>query len=1073
MQSEHAFQAYLNLANDVLTGDIAAGELPETIGQLPALDQELLEHLAQHAEKVALSSPRHAWAITQLADSAAHNSDLLLQARAAWYLARSCNHWGQPKRVAEAIARARQGFEVLNETGWLAACDWQLNHLSWTKPNFDEATRQLESALAGLERAALEVFALQCRLSLSYAQILIGDFASAQANLEICEAAFSARQDPLNLARCWYNQASSQRRQSNFDQAYLWLERALEAFERCHAPLDAAKTRYLFGYWYFLSGRDFQKAQENFEQAASVFSAQGMQPWVAVCQGGLAQINIQNGNLAQAMQELHLARAAFIEHGIASLTADTHNDSGQLALMMGDLAASLEHFNQAEKIYQSVGMELAATNALANKGLCLALQGRFQDALNALERSQKRFQEWGNPYRLAACELYLARIWADLNQYPAAHAHLDQAEKLYLEVKQQAMLGLVYNQRALIFSLDGRNDEAAAALKAALEISRASGLAPQAALAERRLGEMLSRVGQLADARELLAGAETSFRQMGMGIEQAASLASLGDYYIQTDASKDAEKAFQEALTLCKGAMPEIEGRVHAGLAALAEEHGDLAAALGHYREAVQSIAKLRDSFWQPSLAGSYLRSARVTLDRSVQLAAKLGAHDLALDFIEGSKAQTSARQLSFAMVAPGSVMPAEIHDLWLQIQAMQAQFRAIYDPAPWSRSSSGAQALQARLIASVRTYDERLAEIERKTARPISGQNLEFDAFRFVEQASARLGKSWLALDYYLTETTVSIVMLTPERVTVREVGLSKRARMALDVCTHSRLGAASISLQDLKVLGQVLLPDEMQAYLPSSSTPLIIAPHRELHSIPWAALKTPWADQALVQVCIPRQVPSLQLLQLIWQRAAEGLPPERNMGLLLGISDFLGKRPPLPLTVPEVRDIAGQAHPGSLVLIDADATWDALLNLADADQGLASFAFFHVASHINHDSRTGRLSSLALSDQEIALDHFRDLAPLPGLVTLSACNGAQSLVYEGDEHIGMANTCLIAGANTVIASLWPVLDSAAALSMTGFYQGFFSGLSPAEALAKAQRVAIKNGEALQNWAGFLCSGS
>ena len=264
MNNDLNFQAYLNWANDLLKGQIHEELLPEIVSQLPALDEKLLEQLAQYSEKMALFDPRQSWAISLLADSAARDCSPLLQPRAAWYLGRAYNHLGQPKKVSEAIARARAGYEELNEPGWLAACDWQLNLLSWTKPNFDETTQQLAAALDGIERAGLDDFAPHCRLSLSYAQILIGDFANAQTNLELCQAVFSAQQDPINLARCWYNQASSHRRQSNFDQAYLWLERALETFERCHAPLDAAKTRYQFGYWYFLSGRDSQKAQEYF-----------------------------------------------------------------------------------------------------------------------------------------------------------------------------------------------------------------------------------------------------------------------------------------------------------------------------------------------------------------------------------------------------------------------------------------------------------------------------------------------------------------------------------------------------------------------------------------------------------------------------------------------------------------------------------------------------------------------------------------------------------------------------------------------------------------------------------------
>jgi hypothetical protein len=208
MPDDHALQTYLSLANDIFLGKIHVDAIDRATRHLPPLNENLLEQLAQAAEEAALLSPRSAWTISLLADSAARDGDLRLQSRAAWYLGRVCNHLGQPGKVSEAIQRARRGFESLGETAWLAACDWQLNHLAWTKPNFAEAASQLESALAVLEQSELEDFAQECRLSLSYAQILCGNFVSAQENLTLCKEIFTARQDRLNLARCWLNEAS-------------------------------------------------------------------------------------------------------------------------------------------------------------------------------------------------------------------------------------------------------------------------------------------------------------------------------------------------------------------------------------------------------------------------------------------------------------------------------------------------------------------------------------------------------------------------------------------------------------------------------------------------------------------------------------------------------------------------------------------------------------------------------------------------------------------------------------------------------------------------------------------------
>jgi CHAT domain-containing protein len=191
---------------------------------------------------------------------------------------------------------------------------------------------------------------------------------------------------------------------------------------------------------------------------------------------------------------------------------------------------------------------------------------------------------------------------------------------------------------------------------------------------------------------------------------------------------------------------------------------------------------------------------------------------------------------------------------------------------------------------------------------------------------------------------------------------------------------------------------------------------------------------------------------------------------GLLLAVSQFAGnRRDPLPAVRDEAARLREQA---GLTLLEQAATWPNLLALRQED-GLARFAFLHVASHAFADPISGRASGLALYDQDIWLDQLWELAPLPGLVTLSACSGAQSLTHQGDEHVGLAMTCLAAGANQVIGSLWPVLDPAAARLMADFYHHYAAGPagsgSPAAALAHAQRAQKGNPAA---WSAFLCLG-
>jgi CHAT domain-containing protein len=172
------------------------------------------------------------------------------------------------------------------------------------------------------------------------------------------------------------------------------------------------------------------------------------------------------------------------------------------------------------------------------------------------------------------------------------------------------------------------------------------------------------------------------------------------------------------------------------------------------------------------------------------------------------------------------------------------------------------------------------------------------------------------------------------------------------------------------------------------------------------------------------------------------------------------------------EIADLSRLVDGQSQCLLDGEATWPQLQALS-TPAGLQRFAFWHIASHAFYDSITGRLSGIALADQDVWLDQLRTLAPLPELITLSACSGTQHLLFEGDEAIGLTTTCLAAGARQVIGNLWPVRDEAAASLMVDFYRHFLGGESAARALALAQRAAAQRHEDTLNWGSCLCIGA
>jgi CHAT domain-containing protein len=74
-----------------------------------------------------------------------------------------------------------------------------------------------------------------------------------------------------------------------------------------------------------------------------------------------------------------------------------------------------------------------------------------------------------------------------------------------------------------------------------------------------------------------------------------------------------------------------------------------------------------------------------------------------------------------------------------------------------------------------------------------------------------------------------------------------------------------------------------------------------------------------------------------------------------------------------------------------------------------------------------------------------------------LSACETGIGQVQAGEGVLGLRRAFEVAGARTLILSLWPVEDAAAREWMRGLYEGRLEGLTTAEAVRQASLKVIQ----------------
>ena len=188
-----------------------------------------------------------------------------------------------------------------------------------------------------------------------------------------------------------------------------------------------------------------------------------------------------------------------------------------------------------------------------------------------------------------------------------------------------------------------------------------------------------------------------------------------------------------------------------------------------------------------------------------------------------------------------------------------------------------------------------------------------------------------------------------------------------------------------------------------------------------------------------------------------------------------FTGANPygmrPLPQAAAEVAAVA--AEYGVAPLLDDVATEGAVRH------ALSSARCVHFFTHGSHDVDSPAFQCLyvapdAASDGRLAAHELLgiDMTGLE-LVTMSACETALGRFDRGDNLRGLPAALLLAGAATVIGTLWQSEANASAHFFRTFYAALEAGSGEAvDAFAAAQRSTRAAFPAYRDWGPFYMMG-
>ena len=637
-------------------------------------------------------------------------------------------------------------------------------------------------------------------------------------------------------------------------------------------------------------------------------------------------------------------------------------------------------------------------------------------------------------------------------------------------------------------------------------------------------GRALMQLGHHREAQQLLEGALVKTRELDMRLEESQTLILLGKNSEGAGDLPQAIRYLEQAADLSRanGFQHSIAWSTYEASQAY-RTAGDLQKAEERESQAMRAMARVGDRYHLPIHLAllADLKAKRGKFAEADQL------YDRAADVVEGilagspnDQVQTMIANMGEVYVGHFALAAGELRNTRKAYQVLEAaRGRSIANmlwerplkngpPDPMAASAKKeVNQIQLELLLEINPDSrskllDRLFEAEQILTPGTKPRTQLQETARHPHPVDLARLQSSLRAD----EMVLEYVLGTPQsfclRITRHTAAVSElpAGRTQIERLVDNYLDAIR-SLKPSTESSQKLYSLLLQPILgQTSKTRLIIVPDGKLNVLPFDALQdsqgryvlashiVTYAPSATVLHTIrtspvPHE-PSFDLLgvgDIDYQRASP-LRASITQGRLRPVAtdsfDLSGARlVSLPKTRDEIMAVNRALGGESRLLLGDEAT-----EASFKSQPLADFKIIHIAAHSIVSTEFPNRSALVLGtdpasreDGLLQVSEIESLTLNAQLVTLSACDTGLGKL-EGEEGIAnLVRAFLLAGAKSVLASLWTASDVYTSNLMGRFYRHLAEGQDEGEALrqAKLDLVTEFGDQALPFfWAGFALVG-
>jgi CHAT domain-containing protein len=750
-----------------------------------------------------------------------------------------------------------------------------------------------------------------------------------------------------------------------------------------------------------------------------------------------------------------------------------------------DHRAAKRDWLEAQGIAKNLGDDRAMTRAAGELGLIAFLEGNPGQAARLLGGALLSTMASGDTGGQIRFLELLGTGFEEVNRHAEAMRFFERAIKLADADKDSGLPFMAYEGKAQALVASGRTDEAKRVLEDALTKARSQRKRGHEAQLLILLGRLMAQIGDRTQAITYLEVAGQFATQVQFFRMEADAMFELAKLYRDAGdlATADARATQGLAASQCVGDRYYVPRNLTI-LADLKARRGRIEEANALYEQAEDVIEGMLVSVNEPYWNSSVAASMSQTYLQHFELLNQSGDLPGAFRVLERVRGRTLASALEDKKALPTAESG--------QTQALETDVAALQT-----------RLLQANSVIEREQLLDKLVEYERRLGLAWTKGDAPNQRFK-VEPASLTkveddLNPDEVLLEYVLDDPNSFCLSISRKGAYLRMLPVGRTEIQRLTQQFVDEVRAKGAGIDGAKQLYAWLLKPIPEA---ATINKFVIAPDGMLNLLPFEALRDTQGEYLLKSHVIS-YVPSGTILDVLRRAKMQQAAPRPFLGvgdvayenqgnagrrmpapdttrgqILRGMSDLSGiQLHDLPQTRNEVQGIGKLLGQESVILLGNDAT-----ETAFKKEPLDQFRILHLAVHGFADTQYPERSALVLGKDpgsgDDGLLQVREIIRLrlnAELTTLSACDTGVGKL-QGQEGISnLVEAFLVAGSQSVVASLWSADDTFASTLMERFYQRMAQGEDTSSALRDAKLdLLAKYGDQVPPfyWAAFIAVG-